>query len=63
MLSLLKNHYVISSLIFLVLGLLVLRWLGERAYTVTPQPPSSVMLNPTTNLYQRTQSLLQTQPG
>ncbi len=63
MLSLLKNHYMISSLIFLVLGLLVLRWLGERAYTVTPQPPSSVMLNPTTNLYQHTQSLLQTQPA
>lgn len=58
MFSFIKLHPVITFLILLAIGLLVLRVIGNKALTVTPEPVSAVQVNQETPLYKLVDQLL-----
>ncbi|WP_020561367.1 phospholipase D family protein [Thiofilum flexile] len=54
-----KRHFIISFLLLALIGLFVIRLLGDYAYPVEPEPSPEISVNTTTPLYQATQAALQ----
>lgn len=61
MFSFIKLHPIISFLIFVLIGLLVLRIIGNKALTVNPEPYQPSTVNENTPLYKMVNELLKTQ--